>query len=148
MIYWYNCSMPRIPSVLIQTLVYIGSEAQGLSIVLVALRGSTPPPFIRLNLVAGRVYFTFWWLYLSPIERKVYTLWAYELSNYGWSYKSCITLRTLNNGNHGIFHIMGNAGFISSTVYQGLGFRGFVNCWGGVSSISINPVRLESWPLL
>ena len=52
--------MPRIPSVLIQTLVYIGSEAQGLSIVLVALRGSTPPPFIRLNLVAGRVYFTFW----------------------------------------------------------------------------------------
>ena len=30
--------------------------------------------------------------------------------------KSCITLRTLNYGNFGIFLIMGNAGFISSAV--------------------------------
>ena len=31
-------------------------------------------------------------------------------------HKSCITLRTLNYGNYGIILIMGNAGFISSTV--------------------------------
>ena len=30
--------------------------------------------------------------------------------------KSCISLRTLNYGNSGILFIMGNAGFISSTV--------------------------------
>ena len=35
-------------------------------------------------------------------------------------YISCITLRTLNYGNIGIFLVMGNAGFISSTV--GLSF--------------------------
>ena len=32
-----------------------------------------------------------------------------------WWYKSCITLRTLTCGNYGIFLIMGDAGFISST---------------------------------
>ena len=31
-----------------------------------------------------------------------------------------MTLRTLNYGNHGIFFIMGNAGFISSTVLLAL----------------------------
>ena len=31
-------------------------------------------------------------------------------------YKSCITLRTLNDGNSGIFLILGHAGFISSAV--------------------------------
>ena len=30
--------------------------------------------------------------------------------------KSCMTLRTLNYGNYGIFLIMGNAGFCPSTV--------------------------------
>ena len=30
--------------------------------------------------------------------------------------ESCITLRTLNYGNYGIFLILGNAGFIASTV--------------------------------
>ena len=35
---------------------------------------------------------------------------------YGWWTKSCMTLRTLNHGNCGIFLIMGNAGFCSSTV--------------------------------
>ena len=30
--------------------------------------------------------------------------------------KSCITFRTLNYGNYGVFLIMGDAGFISSTV--------------------------------
>ena len=29
--------------------------------------------------------------------------------------ESCVTLRTLNYGNSGLFLIMGNAGFISST---------------------------------
>ena len=33
----------------------------------------------------------------------------------GWT-KSCMTLRTLNYGNYGIFLIMGNAGFCPSTV--------------------------------
>ena len=41
-------------------------------------------------------------------------------------YKSCITLRTQATPNLWefwyIFHIMGNAGFISSTVWSGLGF--------------------------
>ena len=32
--------------------------------------------------------------------------------------KSCLTLRTLNYGNYGIFCFMGNAGFISSTVVE------------------------------
>ena len=35
----------------------------------------------------------------------------------------CITLKTLDYGNYGIFLIMGNAGFIPSTVARGLGFR-------------------------
>ena len=39
---------------------------------------------------------------------------------YIYIYISCITLRTLNYGNIGIFLVMGNAGFISSTV--GLSF--------------------------
>ena len=34
----------------------------------------------------------------------------------GWWYKTCITLRTQNYGNYDIFLIMGNAGFISSSV--------------------------------
>ena len=34
--------------------------------------------------------------------------------------KPCITLRTLNYGNYGTLLIMGNAGFISSTVVSGL----------------------------
>ena len=42
--------------------------------------------------------------------------------------KSCITLRTLNYGNYGIFLIMGNAGFCPSTVglrkiIEGLGLN-------------------------
>ena len=44
--------------------------------------------------------------------------------------KSCNTLRTLNDGNYGIFLIMGNAGFVSSIVspdflrpLTGLGLR-------------------------
>ena len=40
-------------------------------------------------------------------------------------YKSCVTLRTLNYGNYGIFLILGNARFISSTVVWGSGFRVF-----------------------
>ena len=36
--------------------------------------------------------------------------------NYCWWTKSCMTLRTLNYGNYGIFLIMGNAGFCPSTV--------------------------------
>ena len=35
---------------------------------------------------------------------------------FGWWTKSCMTLRTLNYGNYGIFLIMGNAGFCPSTV--------------------------------
>ena len=31
-------------------------------------------------------------------------------------YKSCVTLMILDYGNYGIFHIMGDAGFVSSTV--------------------------------
>ena len=34
--------------------------------------------------------------------------------------KFCITLRALSYGNHGIFLLMGNAGFVSSAVEQGL----------------------------
>ena len=36
--------------------------------------------------------------------------------SYGGWCKTCITLRTLDCGNYVIFLIMGNAGFISSTV--------------------------------
>ena len=36
---------------------------------------------------------------------------------YCWWYKSCTSLRTLHYGNYGIVLIMGNAGFIPSTVY-------------------------------
>ena len=35
---------------------------------------------------------------------------------YTHTHKSCITLRALNYGNHGILLLAGNAGFISSTV--------------------------------
>ena len=38
------------------------------------------------------------------------------IGTYGWWTKSCMTLRTLNYGNYGIFLIMGNAGFCPSTV--------------------------------
>ena len=41
---------------------------------------------------------------------------TYEPPSRADDYKSCITLRTLNYGNSGIFLMMGNAGFISSTV--------------------------------
>ena len=37
-----------------------------------------------------------------------------------------MTLRTLNYGNHGRFLIMGNAGFISSTVLMLLSLSGLV----------------------
>ena len=36
--------------------------------------------------------------------------------SYGWWYKSCITLRTLNYGSYGLFLIWGDAGFTSLTV--------------------------------
>ena len=37
---------------------------------------------------------------------------------YIYIYISCITLRTLDHGNCGICSVLGNAGFISSTVYH------------------------------
>ena len=39
-----------------------------------------------------------------------------SILRYCWWTKSCMTLRTLNYGNYGIFLIMGNAGFCPSTV--------------------------------
>ena len=39
-----------------------------------------------------------------------------SLGSYGSWTKSCMTLRTLNYGNYGIFLIMGNAGFCPSAV--------------------------------
>ena len=41
--------------------------------------------------------------------------------------ETCITLRTLNYGNYGIFLMMGNAGFMSSTVFRGSKTRVFLN---------------------
>ena len=49
-----------------------------------------------------------------------------------------MTLRTLNYGNYGIFHIMGNAGFCPSTVWalsEGT--------WGGAGQVS--DLRFEAW---
>ena len=46
-------------------------------------------------------------------------------------YTSCITLRTLDHGHYGIFLIMGNGGFISSTV-------AFVGRWGLGCLVSIS----------
>ena len=35
-------------------------------------------------------------------------------------YKACVTIRTLNDGNYGVYSsVMGNAGFASSTVWVG-----------------------------
>ena len=46
---------------------------------------------------------------------RVPRVWGFEALGLGMHrYKSCMTLRTLNYGNDGIF-LMGNAGFISST---------------------------------
>ena len=39
---------------------------------------------------------------------------------YIYIYISCITLRTLNFGNYGMCLILGNAGFMSSTVCHGV----------------------------
>ena len=41
---------------------------------------------------------------------------AYPKGSYGRWTKSCMTLRTLNYGNYGIFLIMGHAGFCPSAV--------------------------------
>ena len=43
---------------------------------------------------------------------------ASPTETYCWWHKSCITFRTLHYGNYGIFHVMGNAGFISPTAEQ------------------------------
>ena len=48
-----------------------------------------------------------------PIDRPTF-LWTLLLMD-----KSCMTLRTLNYGNYGIFLIMGHAGFCPSTVVMG-----------------------------
>ena len=71
-----------------------------------------------------------WTLHVEPLRTSVAVVPEYcalfsevvleqglaEGKHYGWWCKSCITLRTLNYGNYGVFPIMGNAGFISSTV--------------------------------
>ena len=40
----------------------------------------------------------------------------YDISTVVYIYKSCITIMTLDYGSYAIFLLMGNAGFISSTV--------------------------------
>ena len=53
------------------------------------------------------------------VETTVDDIYIYK-HNYEYTYMhiyiSCVSLRTLNYGNDGIFLIMGNAGFISSAV--------------------------------
>ena len=49
-------------------------------------------------------------IYLRPTLSPI-PLWPTTVDD-----KSCITLKALNYGNYGIFLIMGNGGFISSTV--------------------------------
>ena len=51
---------------------------------------------------------------------RVYTyVYAYRCMkhSYGLWTKSCMTLRTLNYGNYGIFLLMGHAGFCPSAVF-------------------------------
>ena len=50
---------------------------------------------------------------VETLEVQVLTFLSASLDD---NYKSCITLRTLNYGNNGIFLVMGNAGFVSSAV--------------------------------
>ena len=56
----------------------------------------------------------------SDIRLDTYVLYTIGISYHNTvdGQKSCMTLRTLNYGNYGIFLIMGNAGFCPSTVSQ------------------------------
>ena len=67
-------------------------------------------------------------------------------------YKSCMTFRSINYGNYGMFLVMGNAGFISSTVVHWVGFRvlglGFRGLCGATPVLTLLRTQFAGWVLI